>query len=311
MTRTKLALLAALLAIGLYGGMAFALGGWSDPPGGWDLLVQFDDLLGKDLATEGNAALDGNWNHDNGSDAWDGSAPGDGAPGGVMIEVVPNAGDPSGNAVVLSIEDTGDPRKKGFADPSNRKVYLMREIPTADNIFENGVTFIARWRINPTPKEAPADGYTLHDGAKGQVGIVHAGAVAGDGVNANFSMALDSGGILYFANEGQDPLDVGDEFQFHTVWAIVKANPAGDYDVTIYLDGSDAPVFEGTIPLGDGIESSPNFANYITVGLGSTGRDGAIQVDYIGYKLGVYSPTPAAVSPADKLPTSWGRIKAR
>jgi len=33
------------------------------------------------------------------------------------------------------------------------------------------VTFVARFRINPNPVEAPADGYTLHDGGKGEVGI--------------------------------------------------------------------------------------------------------------------------------------------
>ena len=40
--------------------LAFGLGGWGDPPGGWDRIYSdFDDLA--------------QWTHNNGSDAWDGS----------------------------------------------------------------------------------------------------------------------------------------------------------------------------------------------------------------------------------------------
>jgi len=45
-------------------------------------------------------------------------------------------------------------------------------------------------------------------------------------------------------------------------------------------------------------------------GMGSTGRDGAIQVDYIGFKSGIHEPAAgAAVAPADKLPSMWGEMK--
>jgi hypothetical protein len=42
---------------------ALARGGWDDPPDGWDGIYEFDDL--------------DDWVHNNGSDAWDESAPGE------------------------------------------------------------------------------------------------------------------------------------------------------------------------------------------------------------------------------------------
>ena len=267
--------------------------GYVEPPapaGGWDFYnTDFADLA--------------DWNHDNGSDQWDGSAPGvEGtSPGGVMVEEVDGL-------TVLSVEDTGDPRDDGFAEPSNRKIYLQREAAADGNIFEGGVTFSAGWRINPNPIDAPADGYTPHDGGKGQVGIVHDGAVAGDGTSYNLSFCLDTGGLLYFIDEA-NVIEVGDEFEFHSIW--VTAVMSGDVaTVNIYVDGDTDPAFSGDIALADG--SDGNFANYVAVGMGSTGRDGAMQVDYVAYKLGIYEPSSAAaVSPADKLPVMWGELKSK
>jgi hypothetical protein len=258
--------------------LAYGVGGWADPSGGWD--VFFDDF---------NLA---DWAHDNGSDAWDGSAPGEAgtAPGGVIAEVVDGVS-------VVSIEDTGDPRGDGFDDPSNRKIYLQQDLGVEGNIFENGVTFTARLRINPNPMEALADGYTLHDG------VVHHDAPG------NLSFSLDTGGLLYFGNEEQPPLELGDEFQFHSIWA--TAVLAGDlYTVNVYVDGDMIPAFSGDIALGDG--SDGEFPNYVAVGAGSTGRDGAIQVDYIGYKAGIHVPGSAsAVRPAHKLSSLWGEVKSK
>jgi len=204
---------------------------------------------------------------------------------------------------VLSVEDTGDPRGAGFSDPSNRKIYLVRDLGIEGNVFEGGVTFVARWRINPNPVEAPANGYTLHDGGKGQVGIVY------HETPANFSFALDTGGLLYFANETQEPLNVGNEFQFHSIWA--TAQLAGDvYSVNVYVDGNLTTAFSGDVAFGDG--SDGEFPDYIAVGMGSTGQDGAMQVDYVGYKAGIYEPLSAtAVEPSDKLPGLWGKLKSR
>jgi hypothetical protein len=265
----------------------FGLGGWNDPPDGWDRLYEFDDLEG--------------WVHNNGSDQWDESAPGEKgkSPGGAHIVKVPGEGDPSGDATVISIEDTGDPRNAGFADPgSNRKVYLENEVDFNGNFLIDGVTFVARWRINPDPIEAPADGYTMHDGGKGQVGIIHHAAPG------NLSFSLDTGGVLYFGQDGAEQmLEIGDEFQFHTIWVTATLD-----NVDVYMDGDVEPIFSDAITFGNGSDNDI-YPNYVTVGLGSTGRDGAIQVDYIGYKIGLYEPKPFAVNPAGKLPYLWSKLK--
>jgi len=284
----RLSVIAALSALSfVFTSLVFGFGGWNDPPGGWDGLYEFDDMDG--------------WVHNNGSDSWDGSAPGEKgkAPGGAHLMKVPGEGDPSGDATVISIEDTGDPRNAGFADPSNRKVYLENEVDFAGNMFADGVTFIARWRINPDPIEAPADGYTMHDGGKGHVGIVHGG------VPGNLSFCLDTGGMLYFGQDGaEQKMEIGDEFQFHAIWVTATLD-----EVVVYLDGELEPIFEDSITYGTGSDGDI-YPNYVTVGLGSTGRDGAIQVDYIGYKIGIHTPEPLAVNPADRLPSLWGKLKS-
>jgi hypothetical protein len=293
--RRNVAFLTILLVLLVCGGTSYALDGWGDPAGGWDLLVEFDDLLGVALATDDAAALDGTWNHDNGSDAWDGSVPGeaDKAPGGVMVEEAEGV-------VVLSIEDAGDPRDAGFSDPSNRKLYFTKEIAYDGDILADGVTLVARMRINPNPVDAPADGYDLHDGAKGQVGI---GSLA---VPKLFSLALDTG-ALRFGAEDQEPVAIANELEFQSIWATVMGD--GDmHNVNVYLNGSTDPVFSGPIALGDGSDS--DFANYLAVGMGSTGRDGAVQIDYVGYKAGLFAPGAAtAIDPSAKLSTRWAEIK--
>jgi len=268
--------------------LAFGLGEWGDPPGGWDMLYEFDDMEG--------------WVHNNGSDAWDESAPGEEgtAPGGAHIVKVPGEGDPSGDATVISIEDAGDPRNAGFDDPSNRKIYLENEVDFSGNMFDDGITFIARWRINPEPIEAPADGYIMHDGGKGQVGIIH-GAVP-----VNLSFSLDTGGAFYFGQDGsEEALEIGDEFEFHAIWVAASME-----NVEVYLDGDSQPIFSDVITFGDGSDGDI-YPNYVTVGLGATGQDGAIQVDYIGYKIGLFTPEVFSVDPDDKLPGLWGKLKSK
>ena len=280
---------------------ARSFSGWDEPVKGWDLLVDFDDFP-KNLKGNSNAALDGNWDHDNGSDQWDGSEPGEKgkAPGGVILETVPGEGDPSGDAIVLTIEDTGDPRNNGFADPgSNRKIYLEHDLKIKDSLLDDGVTFIARWRVDPNPIDAPADGTDLHDGGKGQVGIVQANPVA------HFAMALDQGAVLNIP-DGKI-IDIKNEKEFQTAWVTIEKS-GGQHEVNIYLNGSTKATFSDKLLLGDGNDS--NFSTYITIGLGSTGRDGAIQIDYVGYKVGVFEPSPFAVEPRDKLSTTWATIKA-
>jgi hypothetical protein len=140
----------------------------------------------------------------------------------------------------------------------------------------------------------------MHDGGKGQVGIVH-GAAPG-----NLSFSLDTNGALYFGQDGsEEALEIGDEFQFHAIWVTATLEK-----VEVYLDGDMTPIFSDEITFGDGSDGDI-YPNYVTVGLGSTGRDGAIQVDYIGYKIGLFTPEAFSVDPNGKLPGFWGELKSK
>lgn len=288
----------AALALAFVSG-AHARGGWADP--GWDVAIDFDDYPNPP-STDDAAALDGNWTHDNGSDQWDGSAPGAGNPGGVAIDTVAGAGDGGGDAVVLSLEDTGDPRNDGFADPgSNRKLYFGQDLgPAGASMFDAGITLVTRLRVNPSPTDAPADGHDLHDGGKGHVGVVNTfGAVA------NVSIAIDTG-VLNVV--GDNVIEGVVETEFQSVWLTAVAVADG-LQVDVYLNGSTDSAFSGVVTPGDGSDVAAD--SYVAVGMGSTGRDGAVQIDYVAVKFAPAAPQPpAAVDPAGKATTTWGALRA-
>jgi hypothetical protein len=287
-------------------GLAFvstadARGGWGEPAGGWDVAIEFDDYPNPP-STADLEALDGTWSHDNGSDQWDGSAPGAGNPGGVSIDTVAGAGDGGGDAIVLSLEDTGDPRDDGFADPgSNRKFYFGKDLgPAGASVFDAGVTLLTRLRVNPNPTDAPADGHELHDGGKGHVGIVST-----VGTVANVSMAIDTG-VLHVV--GDNMIEGIADADFQAVW-LTAVTVADGIQVDVYLNGSTSAAFSGVVTPGDGSDFADD--NYVAVGMGSTGRDGAVQVDYVVVKFAAMAPGVAtAVDPAGKAATTWGAIRA-
>lgn len=73
--------LAVVVAVSMW---TVAAPGWAGvaynpPPGGWTYTYDGDADAGA-----ADTALDGTWDHDNGSDQWDGTAPGEGAPGGAV-----------------------------------------------------------------------------------------------------------------------------------------------------------------------------------------------------------------------------------
>src|SRR5512147_2184937 len=119
-----------VLAMGLAASSARAGVSYADPAGGWAYIYTGDQCL-----TPFAACLDGTWNHNDaaagGSDAWDGSAPGQmgaaGAkpsPGGAGIFQ-------DGDTSFLRIQDPGDPRSApggGWADPGNRKITFTHDI---------------------------------------------------------------------------------------------------------------------------------------------------------------------------------------
>ncbi|MDA1273565.1 MAG: hypothetical protein O2960_05880 [Verrucomicrobia bacterium] len=188
-------LLLAMLTTPLTAQLAF-----SPPDGGWNYLYK-GDAVKYAPPGEGFASLDGTWSHDNGSDAWDGSGIGgtfgaDNRPGGAMIIT-------EGDTTFLRIQDTGDPRDFGYADPSsNRKVYLGHDLTNdgaAETIMDDGVTLIFRARI---PTSGPLD--PLHRDGQQANGIqpypkTGDGYVTSDGGKGNFVIKQAAGGAIAFS----------------------------------------------------------------------------------------------------------------
>jgi hypothetical protein len=317
-----LAGIAALLLVP--GGIvAQDLGGWLAPEGGWDYVYQAND--GEDIDGEFDASLggslDGTWTHNNGSDVWDGSGPGDelrpdgvtrAAPGGAGIVIIPDAAEGGGDAEVLSIVDTGDPGSRGFPDPNNRKMWFCHDV-SQDGIdggmsLRNGMTFIVRSRNHPDVNPAApgwqlpdggvdndagqgaAPGYTLRDGGKGGHGFYDTA------LDRNFSFTPFGVKGYQFppqVGEGLPPanfLDVGDNAVFHSFWITVEDPESDDrYTVSVYVDGDSSParVFEN-IALGD--DTDCDGISHLHMGFHSTPQVGGFQIDYFGYKLGLHEP---------------------
>jgi len=168
------------------------------PEGGWGYVYDPrpgdapEDVLRYEpdhtLPGEGGC-LDGTWRRHDGSDTWDGTAPGevdtatdhnqdgllDGpAPGGIGLTVLPSGGPGGAPAAVLSFEDVGDPSTTAFrfdgralrwadlVDPlipgsgSNRKLFIghnfndLAEDPWVPNcLLDDGATFNVRLRLTP------------------------------------------------------------------------------------------------------------------------------------------------------------------
>lgn len=209
-------LLSALTIENASGAIAF-----SDPAGGWTYIYNGDKDTAGDPGS-GFTSLDGTWSHDNGSDEWDGSKIGgvfgdDNRPGGAM-SVTENG------VTYLRIQDTGDPRDYGYADPgSNRKVYFGHDMiadGASETVTDDGVVLAFRARI-PTPgnttapldpwhrdgqqaagvKPYPAtgDGYVTSDQGKGNFVIRQAGNASNPGGGIAFSLTVASdttGGAL-------------------------------------------------------------------------------------------------------------------
>ncbi len=159
-----------VLALGLAAGQAVGGVSYSDPPGGWRYIYP-----GVGAANPDAAALDGNWDHNNGSDAWDGSLIGAGQAGGIIALS-------DGGVSFLRIQDA----LTSGGGTDSRKIYFghsLTAIPnpmpqaTADQILSvEGVTLSFRARLATTPPldgtvPAGGDGYVIHDGGKGPFGV--------------------------------------------------------------------------------------------------------------------------------------------
>ncbi|MDT8301001.1 MAG: hypothetical protein RQ760_05910, partial [Sedimentisphaerales bacterium] len=266
--------------------------------GALDEVVMYDRALSageirylagiREYTFEGDA-LDDTWDHDNGSDAWDGTGPGEGNPGGAVSLT-------EDGVTFLRIQDVGDPRSLGISDPSNRKIYFTR----LTDLSLDGLTLKVRMRVAATPPldnqisgdpwPAEGIGYHIRDGGKGMISI-------SDGVGViSFSLGqagepdyVDAASDLLVMNNlvGTEPsgdVDTGegdlnavaidDASQWNTFVIDIVAGGAGTHVVTVSANGGAAESFDVTV--GDGTEAE---APYIAIGSSGTGGITAFDVD--------------------------------
>jgi len=240
-------------------------------------------------------ALDDTWDHDNGSDQWDGTGPGEGNPGGAALLT-------EDGVTFLRIQDIGDPRDLGISEPSNRKVYLTR----LTDISLDGLSIEVRIRVATTaplddqvsgdPWPAEGIGYHIRDGGKGMIGV-------SDGVGViSFSLGqagepdyVDAASDVLVMNSlvGTEPtsdvdtedaanavalnmMAIDDATQWNTFVIDIVAGGAGTHVVTVSANGGPAESFDVT--LGSDMEAD---APFIAIGSSGTGGITAFDVDYL------------------------------
>ena len=253
------------------GGAAGPAVAYEAPEGGWSYSLDTGDIS--------------SWNHDNGSDQWDESAIGgefgdDNRPGGVSLI-----------DGYVRIQDTGDPRDN-YPDPgSNRKIYLGQDISDkggSDTILDDGATihFIARiptdGPLDPLGDEdypAGGDGYENHDGGKGNIGIKQ-------GAGGIVSFSLNEEGKVLITEDGTE-MELSTT-EWHEFWVTIEAGDGG-HKVSVYLDGS-TEATEFTVTAGGGSDFG---GSYVAMGVGSTGRSGALDVAAFDFSPGVIAPAGA------------------
>ncbi len=309
-------------------------GRYDPPAGGWDYSIDFEghpetsmNLYNPARGEGGN--LDGQWIRAADRDQWDGSAPdeigpapGGPAPGGIEIVSRPGMGPCSENIQVLRIVDPGDPSNPGgslagvypnaFSDPSNKSIFLGYDTGIYErNLLRSGVTFTARWRVDPNAPgymnaSSTGDGEPLVGGALGNVGfhfLNRNGMVAGEGSTASVSFSLNSGDVLQFSAVG-GPLQLSSASitTFRTLWVTVE-DPEGDetYDVTVYANGQTTPFSfvtrTGIALAGDTFDFGEESGNYLTIGLPDVSNDSVIEIDFVSFREGVHPPTATPCSP--------------
>ena len=273
---------------------------YATPDGGWTYIYS-----GNAISNSLSAALDGTWNHLNGSDAWagDGRGAGNGLPGGLSMS----------NRIV-TLEDAVS---AGTSGNDNRRLYFTHNISAdagvtnANTLLGDGVTLSFRARLTPATDplieltNAPNGFVNVNDG-KGMFGIRQSG---GSGMIISFSLnnaVEDTGPTTSFTfpsaglhmnnlngdvrSANVDPGEGGtlnvlplDPTTFHEFWINIQDNgaAAGTHRVSIYVDGSLSPtVFNLTG--GSGTEGP--FTNYLAMGLPSTPERGAMDIDFFAYR---------------------------
>ncbi len=284
-------------------------GGFGPPPGGW--LYAYEANPGEDVAgSAGFDALDGTFSHDNGSDSWDGTGPGVGRPGGAMVLGTTES--------YLRVQDTGDPKDYGMADPgSNSKLYFGHDL-TADGApatLLDGVTLHFRARVSTgsplddlhpdggggvIPYPTGGDGYPIVNGGSGNIGIGH---LAGGLISFSLETGGGPEGLHMNSLDGQvvsANVDTGEGWPnvlaipvtgWHDYWVAIEHSPAGPgtHRVFVFLDGSHVPAGEFDVTAGNGWPFSG--ISFLGLGAGSTSESGAVDIDFVRIAQGAFGPS--------------------
>ncbi len=275
---------------------------YEDPVGGWTYLYTGDLVAGDDFE-----ALDGTWNHDNGSDQWDGTEIGnpDGPPGGVSSIT-------DDGVTFARFQDTGNPTNDGWPEPSNRKIYVTHDITDDDpdgELLFSGVTLTFRTRLATQglldgTVPAVGDGYYIRDGGKSTFSVrsEFAGVISfAPATSSGDDEAINPSGALLMNNwdpaggTDVDTQGTGEHREFAlddpTAWnefwiTIQEGDDLNEFKVDIYANGSTTPE-SFVVSAGDGSDAS---GSYLAMGAHSTDQSGAIDVDFFGFAPGIHIP---------------------
>jgi len=333
-----LGVLVSIILVFSYGIASADRGGWSDPPGGWDIVYE-----GIDLATSG--ALAGSASCDPGTDGdvttWDDNW----NPDDVQVLTITGEGEtedgqnPAADAVVLQLQDnspgtngTGRKLKFGFPFPGTYDTTAVGN-QRADNIInkEGGVTIVMRFKVIAGTLQEGNDNFCY------RADIV--GGDASNGDDDRFGLGVGEQWARWCSGDDtlSTPIDVGDlTTNFRVFWIVFEPHPFGDLNNwmgTLYVDGSDTPiavpmygpddlgpdgVYSGDDTIGENWFETPDeflTEDYPEVtgkamaffGPGRTPGRLTVQYDYICWKAGAYHPVIAPpAAPSDLTATAIG-----
>jgi len=264
------------------------------PPGGWD--YSYDGNSDSNISTK---ALDGTWDHNNSSDHWDGTVPGTGNPGGVAT--VPISGEPGNKA--LQIVDA----VKSSGTNNNRRLTLTHNLETNEgtpaNFMDDGATFAFRLRLpeSATDLQNAPNGLNPHSGAKGIINFRGFKGRVGFafGIAGTDSAYEESG--MFISDSSNTIFKSLDPTAWNEFWVTIRKSEENTerYDLKIYMNEATVPNFSETISLAT---SSDETYAYMSMQLSSTSDQGAVEIDYIAYKNGLFLPNN---SDNDELPDTW------
>jgi len=312
------------------------------PSGGWTY-----EYTGNAAAAGTGAfdALDGTWSHTNDSDDWDGYPIGAGLAGGVSAL---SAGQTNfvrlQDAYTYDSGYTPSNRNLYFA----HQIGNLGNHPEYCDLLDDGITLSFRTRLatpltgpvddrelNGKTVGFPVGGkgYPIKHHAKGFFGVKDGmqGSLQTNYRLISFSLVRPSesyflkgkGGLVMNSLVGTTPtedvdfgmgvlniVEVDDLDSWHEFWITIQPDTSGGgtHRVTVYKDGETAgQIRHVTISIDDEF-TDYTYITALLLGMPGTAEDGAFDVDFFAYKIGVVAPTavPLAATVADPVSDGGG-----